>query len=65
MMEITTKEFAGWLGIREGELIHKYQTTREYKGVELPQPLYQHTGKTRKFRYCDVVAFVEKLRKSK
>lgn len=64
-MEITTKDFAGWLGIREGELVYKYQTTGEYKGVELPQPLYQHTGRSRKFRYRDVVAFVEKVRKPK
>lgn len=64
-MEITTKDFAGWLGIREGELVYKYQTTGEYKGVVLPQPLYQHTGRSRKFRYGDVVAFVERVRKSK
>lgn len=26
-MEISTKEFADWLNIKEGELIHKYRTT--------------------------------------
>lgn len=62
-MEIMTKDFANWLNIKEGELIYQYRTTGEYKGIELPQPLYQQTGKTRKFRYRDVVAFIEKVRK--
>lgn len=61
-MEITTKDFADWLGISEGELVYKYQTKGEYKGVKLPQPLYQHTGKTRKFRYIDVMKFVSKVK---
>ncbi|MER1624891.1 hypothetical protein [Enterobacter hormaechei] len=60
-MEITTKDFADWLQIKEGELIYQYRTTGRYKGVKLPEPLYHQTGKTRKFRYMDVMKFMKKV----
>lgn len=63
-MEISTKEFADWLNIKEGELIHKYRTTGEVNGVELPPALYHQTGKTRKFRYSDVLKFLKQLREN-
>jgi len=57
-MEITTKQFAELLNIKEGELVHLYRTSGSYEGVRLPEPLYQQTMKTRKFRYHDVVNFI-------
>lgn len=64
-MEINTKDFADWLQIKEGELIYQYRTTGRYKGIELPEPLYSQTGKTRKFRYTDVLKFMKELKSHK
>lgn len=61
-MEISTKEFADWLNIKEGELIHKYRTTGEVYGIELPPALYHQTGQTRRFRYADVLKFMKELK---
>lgn len=62
-MFIRTKQFAELLGISEGELVHCYQSGGRFKGLDLPESMYQYSGNSRRFRLGDAVAFAEKVKR--
>ncbi|MBH3283889.1 hypothetical protein I5N59_24570 [Serratia marcescens] len=52
------KPFAELLNIEEGELVHALHNGGMLMGRKLPNVIKERTGKSRRFFYEDVIAFI-------
>lgn len=63
MITVNTAMFATLLNISESELIHALRTDNKFNGMDLPTPVSNEKGHTRRFRYDKAKAFADEIKR--